>query len=64
MIFYKVINGNLHINTLVRNIGKNTFSIGGGAIDASISDYFFESIIFGITGGVVGSLIGNTVFGY
>lgn len=53
MIFYKVINGNFHINTLVRNIGKNTFSIGGGAIDTSISDDFFESIIFSITGGVV-----------
>lgn len=62
--FYKVINGNLHINTLVRNIGKNTCSIGGATIGASISDDFFESIIFGIAGGVIGSLIGNAVFGY
>ncbi|MGL5965357.1 MAG: hypothetical protein ACRCZ2_13325, partial [Fusobacteriaceae bacterium] len=62
--FYKVINGNLHINTLARNIGKNACSIGGASIGANLSDDPVDSIVLGLAGALVGKFIGDTVFSY
>lgn len=63
----RVFKNEISLETLVRNLGKNSTALTGGAIGAGIGKKMFGgfgAILGGIGGAIAGAIIGDKLFGY